>query len=62
MLKYEPYIKQHRIWHSIKKRIVFINLHLPDVRVEDMGAENVRVTRDMRRVILSRDIIVMKID
>ena len=46
-----------------KKRIVCINPHLPDVRVEDMGAEKVSVTKkvEMRRVVLSRDIIVMKI-
>ena len=62
-LKYEPFsdTKQHRI---STVRSVCINTHLPDVLVEDMGAENVRVTRkvDMRRVILSRDIIVMTND
>lgn len=74
-LKYEPLIlvtlKQHQI-HLAQQEAYVIHVccinppHslLPDVRVEDIGAENVRVTRtvDMRRVILSRDIIVMKID
>ena len=49
--------------HSIRSICVIPRI-VPDVLVDDRGAEKVRVRKkvDIRRVILSRDIIIMEID